>query len=371
MLTWVEIDTGAIKFNLRQFRKMIEKRTLLMPVIKANAYGHGFLEVAGICDKSPQVDRICVVNDDEALSLISHKIRKPVQILTFYETGCFKKTLKLAKKGVIFPLFSLKQAIFLNKVGDKAHKKIKVHIKVDTGASRVGLMTGHVIPFLKKVYKLKWLTVEGIYSHFAASEEDRMFTDHQMRKFHDLIAHIEKAGYNIPLKHFACSSAGILYPITRLDGVRLGLSLYGLYPEESSRKLIHLRPALSWRTKIIQIRTLPPLTKIGYGSSFTTKKITRIAVLPVGYWDGYDRRLSNNSDVIIKGKRCPVRGRICMNIMMVELHKKLRVKTGDTATLIGKSGRDKISTDDIAQRCSTINYEIIDRINPLLPRIIV
>lgn len=371
MQTWLEINADAITFNLRQFKNLIGKRIMLMPVVKANAYGHGFLEVARICDKSPKIDRICVVNDDEALCLINNNIRKMVQILTFYELNNTQKTLKLAKKSVIFPIFSLKQAVYLNKVGEKARKNIAVHIKVDTGASRVGLLPSEVISFLKNIKKFRRIKIEGVFSHFAASEEDKIFTEHQMHKFSALIKEIEREGFEIPLKHFACSSAAILYPKSRFDAVRLGLSLYGLHPEELSRKKIKLKTALSWRTKIIQVKTLPPWTKIGYGGSYTTKKRTRMAILPVGYWDGYDRRLSNNSYVLINGKRCPVRGRVCMNLIMVELPPQCKAQIGDTATLVGKSGREKITVDELAQKCSTINYEIVDRINPLLPRIIV
>lgn len=349
---------------------MVGKKTLLMPVVKANAYGHGFLDVARICDKSPQVDRICVVNDQEAHSLINQNIRKTVQILTFYDTNEAKNALKLAKKGIIFPLFSLKQAIFLNKIGERVGKKIKVHIKVDTGASRVGLLPKEVIPFLQKISKFKRLKIEGIFSHFAASEEDRVFTEHQMKNFDDLIRQIEDKGYKIPIKHFACSSASVLYPKSRMNAVRLGLSLYGLYPDELSRRKIKLQPALAWKTKIIQVRTLPAWTKIGYGGSFTTKKPTKIAVLPVGYWDGYDRGLGNNAYVLIGGKHCPIRGRICMNICMADVSSLNNVKPGDEAVLIGRQGNQSITADDLAKWANTINYEIVDRINPLLPRFV-
>ena len=369
MLTWVEIDAKAIKYNLRQFRKLIGHNKLLMPVVKANAYGHGFLEVAKICDKANEVDRLCVVNDDEALLLIQNKIKKPIIILTIYETDNVEKSLKLAKKSVIFPLFSLKQAEFLNRVGERADKNIKVHIKVDTGASRVGLSPKEVVPFLIQIKKFARLEIEGLFSHFASSEEDRIYTNYQIKCFTDVIKKTKTIGFDIPIKHFACSAASVLYPKARFDAVRLGLSLYGLYTEELSGKKIKLRPALSWYTKILQIRTLPPWTKIGYGGSYTTKKTTRIAVLPVGYWDGYDRRLSNNSFVLIGGKRCPVRGRVCMNIMMVELPKNIRAKIGDKAVLIGKDHSAEITADELAQKCRTINYEIVDRINPLIQRL--
>jgi alanine racemase len=197
-----------------------------------------------------------------------------------------------------------------------------------------------------------------------------MFTEYQLKQFDTVISHLEKQGVNIPIKHFACSSAGILYAQSRFNGVRLGLSLYGLYPDDSSRKKINLRPALSWCTKIIQIKTVPAWTKIGYGGTFTTKKITRLAIIPVGYYDGYDRRFSNTAAVVINGKKCPIRGRICMNLAIVDIS-GARAKAGDKVLLIGKSGKQSITVDDLAKVANTINYEIVDRINPLISRIVI
>ncbi len=368
MITWVEVDASAIRYNLHQFKKMIGKKIFLMPVIKANAYGHGFLEVAKICNKSSDVDVICVVNDSEAIHLIDNNISKPIMILTFYDLLNIKNLLKLAKKNVIFPVFSLEQAKLLNKVGERAHKKISIHIKIDSGASRVGLLPAETLQFIVKLQKYSNLKISGLFSHFASSEEDRVYTNYQIKNFNKLLGDLESKNILIPMRHFACSSASVLFPQARFDGIRIGLSLYGLYPEELSRKKVKLKPALSWYTKIIQIRNLPPWTKIGYGGSYTTKKSTRIAVLPVGYWDGYDIRFSNNSEVLIGGMRCPVRGRICMNIMMVELPKNLDVRVGDRVTLIGRDKKQFISIDELARKCKTINYEIIARINPLITR---
>ncbi len=369
MFTWLDINSNAIKYNLRQFKKIVGPKVQIMPVIKANAYGHGFLEVAKICDQAPETNRICVVNCDEALELITHKIKKPIVILTFFDTKNTEKALILAKKDTIFPLYSLKQAHFLNRIGDRARKKIRVHIKVDTGASRVGLLAKDVLPFIKKIRKMQRIEIEGLYSHFASSEEDRVFTEHQMMVFNDLSDKIKNAGIKIPIQHFACSAAGILYSKSRMNAVRVGLSIYGLYPDELSRKKINLRPALSWHTKIIQVRTVPAWTKIGYGGSYTTKKSTKLATLPVGYWDGYDRSLSNNGLVLIKGVHCHIRGRICMNICMVDVSSIKNVKAGDIATLIGTQKGKSITADDMAKWAKTINYEIVTRINPTILRV--
>jgi len=367
-LTWLEIDSQAIQYNLQQFRKLIGPNNLLMPVIKANAYGHGFLEMARICAQNKNVDRICVVNLDEALALIKNRIRKPIMILSFYDSD--KNKLQGAvKNNVIFPLYDLKQAEILNHLGKKNKKKIKVHLEVDTGASRTGVMPKEVLGFVKKMRNYPFLELEGIWSHFASSEEDPKYTHYQLKRFEQVIHILDKAGIKIPLKHMACSASTVLYPESRFNAIRLGLSLYGLYDASQIKNRIALKPALSWYTTIIQVKEVPSNTKIGYGGTYTTKKRTKLAIIPVGYWDGYDRKLSNQGEVIIYDQKCPIRGRICMNLSMVDVTGIKKVKVGDKVILIGKSTNQQITAEDLAKWQNTINDEIITRINPLLPRI--
>lgn len=370
MFTWVEINQKAIEHNLCQFKKLIGSKRLLMPVIKANAYGHGFLDIAKICAKSPVVDRICVVNDDEALLLLQHHKNKPIMILSFYELE-IKKALILAKNNVIFPLYSLEQAKFLNKVGELAKKRIKTHLKIDTGASRVGILLSETKKFIKKVANLKHLQIEGVWSHFASSETDLSYTKKQYHEFNQVNKILQKEGINPPLKHMSCSAAASVFTLKGFNAIRLGIGLYGLYPCKKSEEKINLKPALSWNTKIIQLKNVPAQTKIGYGGTYTTKHPTRLAILPIGYWDGMDRRMSNNGTVIIKGEKCPIIGRICMNLTMVDVSETKNVKIGDKAIVIGKSGKIKITADDIAKNIGTINYEVVDRINPLITRVII
>jgi len=364
----LEISKKSIEHNLKEFRKLIGKDRLLMPVIKANAYGHGFLEVGKICDKNKDVDRLCVVNDDEALELVKNKTKKQIMILSFYELDA-KKLLILAKKGVIFPLFSLEQAKLLNRVGEIVKKTVKVHIKIDTGASRVGVLPSDLKDFVKIVKNYKKIEIEGLWSHFASSEEDVEYTKKQYNNFIEAEKILKQEGIDPPIKHMSCSAATILFTLKGFNAIRLGLSLYGLYPDDKSRSKIKLKPALSWRTKIIQVKEVPTGTKIGYGGTYTAKIPTKIAIIPVGYWDGYDRRFSNNSWVLVHGKYCPVRGRICMNLSMVDVSHVTGVVAGDKVTLIGEDGESTITADDLAKWAGTINYEIVDRINPLLLRI--
>jgi len=370
MFTWLEVDARAIQYNLKQFRKLIGPKVLLMPVVKANAYGHGFLLVAKICQQAKEVDRICVVNLDEAIELIkAGTTQKPIIILSFYDLDK-AKLLKAIGRGVIFPIYRLDQAQALNKIGRLLNKKVKVHLKIDTGASRLGVLSKQAVDFAKKIKKYKFLNLEGLWSHFASSEESRAYTEKQIKIFNKVSEDLEKADIKIPIKHFACSAATALYQEAHFNAVRLGISLYGLYSAALARSKIKLKLALSWYTKIIQIKILSKGTRIGYGGTYIAKQETKLAILPIGYWDGYDRRFSNKGYVLIRGKKCPVRGRVCMNLTMVDVSGVSKIKVGDKATLIGRDRGQKITIDDLAKWADTINYEIADRINPFLPRIL-
>ncbi len=370
MLTKVLINKKAIEHNIKQFRNLVSKDILLMPVVKSNAYGHGMIEVAKICDLNSFVDKICVVNLDEAIILINNEIKKPIIILSFYELDT-KKIRVAIKNKVIFPVYLLEQINFLNKLAKTVGETVKIHLKIDTGATRIGVLPTEALKFAQEISRLKNLKLDGIWSHFASSEDDFEYTKKQQTVFEKTIDELERNNIYIPIKHFACSAATIFHNSARFNAVRLGLSLYGLYPNEKSKKIIELFPALSMNTKIIQIKTVKQNTKIGYGGTFITKQKTKIAVLPIGYWDGIDRKLSNNGSVIINGARCPIRGRICMNLTMVDVSKIKQVSVGDEVIIIGKQGKNIISADDLAKQIGTINYEVVDRINPLLPRIIV
>ncbi|MBI5221614.1 MAG: alanine racemase [Candidatus Magasanikbacteria bacterium] len=369
MLTWVEVNKQAIEHNLKQFKELIGAKTLLMPVIKSNAYGHGLIEVAKICQQSREVDRICVVNLDEAIELIQNGIKKPIMILSFYELDADK--IKIAiKNKVIFPIYRKDQIKLLQNTAKKLNHQVKIHLKIDIGTSRLGIFPNGTLNFARKIINSKNLILEGIWSHFASSETDREHTIKQKNIFEKTIDDLEQNKIFIPLKHAACSAATILHPDTHFNAIRVGISTYGLYPDKKSKKNIDLKPALSLNTKIIQVKTVPPNTKISYGGTFVTKKKTVVATLPIGYWDGLDRRMSNNGKVLINGQRCPILGRICMNLMMVDATKAKNIKVGQTATIIGQQKKHFISADEIARNIGTINYEIVDKINPLIKRVI-
>lgn len=370
MLTWLEINSRAIEYNLRQFKKILDKNTLLMPVIKSNAYGHGFFNTAQICQQSGEVDRICVVSLAEALALTEQKMySKPILILSFFDKE-IKQIKKAATKNIIFPIYTLADAKLLNRVGEQLKKPITVHIKIDTGTSRLGILASDAVQFIKQVKEMKWLYIEGLWSHFASSEEDAVFTKIQNELLSSVNTELKKQDIIIPIKHFACSAAITANTSLHHNAVRLGIGLYGLHANPT-KKIPKLKPALSWYTTVIQVKTVPAGTKISYGGTYTTKRPTKLAILPVGYFDGYDRKLSNQGHVLIQGKICPIRGRICMNLCMVEVETTTHVKAGDRVTLLGQDKKQKISAENLAKWCQTISYEIVARINPSIPRITV
>ena len=365
--TWLEINKSAINYNLKQFRKLIGPKVLLMPVIKSNAYGHGFLEVARILEHNKEVDRICVVNLEEAIKLIDFGLKKPIFILSFYQLDQQLLT-KAIKAQVIFSVYNKKQLQILNDIAKQIHRNVKIHLEIDTGVSRTGILPKATLPFIKEIQKYSHLSLEGIWSHFASSENNPQYTNYQLHKFQKIITQLEHNKINIPLKHMACTASSILYKESLLNGIRVGIGIYGLHDNKIIQQKIKLQRALSWYTTIIQIKELPPKTKISYGGTYTTKRKTKIAIIPVGYWDGYDRLFSNKAQVIIHNKKCPIRGRICMNLSMVDVTNVKGVKPGDKVILIGKSKNQEITAEDLAKWANTINYEIVTRINPLLAR---
>ena len=364
--SWVEISKSAILHNLAQYKRIVGKSVEVMPIVKSNAYGHGIIEVAKLV--APKVKWLGVVSLGEALELRKNNIRKRIFVLSYAPSRYLKEGIK---QQIDLPVYDLNYARLISQTAKKLNKIAKIHLKIDTGTSRVGVLPKDAVMFIQKVSELPNLKIEGIWSHFAASEENRNYTKFQLDNFNQVLGQLEKRGIRIPYKHFACSAATLIEPEAHFNLIRLGLSLYGLWPSVLAKQIalkrfpwLNLKPAMSWKTKIIQVKQLPKGTKVSYGCTYTTKKETKLAVIAVGYWEGYDRRLSGRGEVIIKGQRCPVLGRVCMNLTMVDVSKVKDIKAGDETILLGEG----ISAEDLAEKIGTINYEVVTRINPVLAR---
>ncbi|KKR99671.1 MAG: Alanine racemase [Candidatus Magasanikbacteria bacterium GW2011_GWC2_41_17] len=369
MLTWVEINKKALAFNLQQFHKKIGKGIEIIPVIKSNAYGHGFIEIARFCDTCKLINKIAVVNLAEALELRKNKIKKQIIVLSFFDFNELTGESASELKNISLPIYDIATAIKLNNFSKKSEFKIKIHLKIDTGASRIGFLPNELIKNIALLKKLNNLIIEGVFSHFASSEEDKKYTQKQKNIFDKTITKLKALGINPPMIHIACTAAALVTPQNQCNTVRLGIGFYGLYPSKKIKKIIKLKPVLSWHTRLIQVKDLSKNTLIGYGGTYKTRRKTLLGIIPVGYWDGLDRHLSNCGQVLFKGKKCGIIGRICMNLTMIDLA-GLNAKTGDKITLIGRQGKHEITADDLAQKIDTINYEVVTRINPQIKRIV-
>ncbi len=369
-LTWLEISRSSFVHNVKQFRKLVGHRTSIMAVVKSNAYGHGMVECAKVF-KSAGADWLGVANLDEALNLIHARLKAPIMVLSYFNQDNDQVRQGITAK-VRFPMYTLEQAHYLSAMSRRLNKRAMIHVKIDTGTTRLGVLPNGTVRFVQAIQKLPGLTLEGIFTHFADSENiNQAFTNKQLTAFQQTIKHLEQQGMHIPMRHAACSASTIMNPHTRLSMVRLGISLYGLSSVQNGFKnRISLKPGLSWYTRIIQVKTVSRGTTVGYGRIYRAKRPARIAVLPVGYYEGYDRSLSNNADVLVQGKRAPVRGRICMNLTMVDVTHIPKVRVGDKVVLLGHDGPEEMTANELAHQAKTIHYEIVSRINPSLPRII-
>lgn len=369
--SWIEIDSAALQHNIKTYKNIVAP-ALFAPVIKSNAYGHGMLEVAQICNQLPEVDMMCVVNIAEAIQLRHAGIQKPILVLSIFQHNLDAACIM----DIDVVIFDLALAHELNHIGIQHGKKIKVHIKIDTGLSRLGILAAQALAFVQVVAQLPYITIQGIFTHFADSEcEDQTFTNLQIERFNELLEKLGSHGIAIPLIHASCSAAAQANNKSHFTLARAGIGIYGLWPSQENKKMaqqlfpsLQLKPVLTWKTSIIQIKEIPAGSFVGYNRTHTTTRVTKTAILPIGYWDGYDRKLSNSGKVIINGQCAPIIGRVAMNLCIIDIT-DLQAQVGDKVTLLGNI--PGITAEDLAEQCQTINYEIVTRINPLLPRIIV
>ena len=360
--TWAEVNLSNLAYNLNQIKKMLAPYTKIMVVIKADAYGHGLIPIAKKL-VSCGVDFFGVASIDEGIKLRKAGVRLPILILG------------LMLKQDIAPIFRYRLTaavceeeltIALNNKARMFGKPMNVHIKVDTGMGRLGVLYRDAEQFIKKAHKLKFINIEGIFTHFALADTNKEFTLQQINLFERLIQRLNRDGINIPLMHAANSAAVFTHKLSHFNMVRPGLVIYGLYPKEDLK--INLKPVLSLKTKVIFVKRVPSGFGISYGHDYITKKETSIITLPVGYGDGYPRNLSNKAPVLIRGRRFKICGRICMDQIMVDVG-DYPVKIGDEAVLIGSQGKNKISAEELARISGTIPYEIVCGMGSRVPRI--
>lgn len=370
---WVEISASALRHNVREIRSHVSPSGV-MAVVKANAYGHGILEVAKTIIRD--VDWLGVDNIEEAAILRKNGITKPILIIGYIP---LERIRDCATYGCSFVAYNKETLRAIKKLKAK-QGSFNIHVKIETGTTRQGLEGEALASFVKEAAKIPSINIEGAYTHYANIEDttDSSYAMKQLKRFQREIGRIRQLGINVQILHTACSAAAILYPETRFDVTRLGISLYGHWPSKETlavarrvRTKLELKPALTWKTVVAQVKEVPKGTPISYGLTETLSRRSSVAVIPVGYWDGLDRKLSTVGYVLIRGRRCKILGRICMNMTIVDVTDVPTIKLGDEVVLIGAQGKERISAEDIASKIGTIQYEILTRINPLIERRIV
>ncbi len=364
---WAEIDLDAIAYNTRNIKQLIGHKDLIA-VVKANCYGHGVIDIIPTLLENG-VSRFAVAMISEALEIRENNITAPVMILGFTPLYLGEE---LINNDIVQTVYDLDYARELSKIALSLNKKAKIHIAMDTGMGRIGFLPNEKsIDDITEIYSLEGIDVVGIFTHFSTSDEkDKEYSHQQFTKMMSVMDELEKRGVDIPLKHEANSGAIIDLPSTYLDAVRAGIILYGYYPsDEVNKSNLALKPALTLKATITNVKTLEKDMYISYGRTFKTSDKTVVATIPVGYADGYIRKLGENGKVIIKDQFAPIIGRICMDQFMIDVTNIPDVKIGDEVILLGEKNNLKYNADDIAEKLGTINYEVTCMLKSRLPRV--
>lgn len=363
--TWAQINLKNLAFNFRQIKRVVGRKIKVLAAVKANAYGHGMVEVSRKLEESG-VDYLGVASIDEALVLRKAKIKTPIIVLGI---AFSKKEMQLAWKfKITLTVTDYKYAKILNSQIPLG-KQLKIHVKVDTGMGRLGIWHQEAKEEILKISKLERLNIEGVYTHLPSADTDLGFSRLQMRIFAALIDELKKNKVSIKIAHAANSVAACRISNPCFNMIRPGIMLYGIYPDAKVKNVIKLKPVLSLKTQITHLKEVDAGRSISYGRTYITNRKTKIATLPIGYADGYVRALSNKAKVIIRGRKFPVVGRVCMDQAMVDVGINSKVKKGDIVILIGSEAKQKISAEDLAFICDTIPYEITCWISSRVPRV--
>jgi alanine racemase len=370
-LVWLELDARAPDNNLKELRRCAGKNVLVCAVVKSNAYGHGASQMVKLLQNA---DWFAVNSLDEALELRSLGVQKPVLVLGYVPLSRLVEAVSADLRLTVYNFETIEALSTLDLQSGPVH----VHLKIETGTGRQGVLPSKVRGIITEIKRRPVIVLEGVSTHFANIEDtlNHEYAVRQLLVFKESLGVVREMGVNPPVIHTACTAAAILFPETHFTMLRCGIGLYGLWPSRETylstimgkRPVPELKPALKWKTKIVQIKTLAEGSNVGYGCTYKTTRETMLGVLPVGYSDGYSRALGNTAYVLINGKRAPVIGRICMNHTMIDLTDISGVELENEVVLLGSWGNETISAETMAGWAGTINYDIVSCINPLLER---
>lgn len=366
---YAAVNLDAVLYNLENMKKNISENTKIIAVLKADGYGHGAVPIAREIQSLPYIWGIAVATVEEGMELRNAGIQKPILILGYtyeedYDT--------IVREDFRPAVFKKSMAQKLSQAAVKAGKPVNIHIKIDTGMTRIGYRDPQRdVPEILEISRLPGIRIEGLFTHFArADETDPAPAYRQLEKYGEFLKKLEAAGLSIPLKHCSNSAGIIRIPEANLDAVRAGVILYGMYPsDEVEKEPVPLKPAMEIKSHIAYIKTVEPGTQVSYGGTYTTQRPTRIATIPVGYADGYARGLSNRGSILIHGRRAPILGRVCMDQFMVDVTEIPEAKELDEATLLGMDGEDCITMEELGDLSGRFNYEFACCISKRVPRI--
>ena len=376
-LNWVETDAGALRNNIAEFKRRLGQGPRLGAVVKSNAYGHGMIEVARVAAHAG-ADWLCVNNVEEGVALRDAGLTPPILVMGYVPLDALEAVVARGLQPVVYNPETLDR---LDAIASARGTTIPVHVKIETGTHRQGVLERDVPEFVARIGRARALALAGVTTHFANIEDstNHEFAESQIAAF-SRIADAIAASHREPfLRHSACSAAVLLFNRTHLDLARVGISLYGLWPSketyvsclERGKPSLDLRPVMTWKTRIAQVKQVPEGGYVGYGCTWRATRATTIAVLPVGYYEGYDRELSGLAHVLVRGKRAPIRGRVCMNMCMVDVTDVPSACLEDEVVLLGRQGDERVTAEQLAAWRGTIAYEIVSRIHPSLPRVVV
>lgn len=372
-LSCAEIDLGAIAHNLKELRRAARPRASLMAVIKANAYGHGAAEVARLA-ADEKADWLGVANFHEGMALRKARIQLPVLIFGYTPASLAPA---LQELDLTPSVYSVDMARALSENLTPGENPLNIHVKLDTGMGRLGILSTDdprtqekAFQEVKAIAALKPLHLQGLYTHFAnADSEDQSYSKTQLARFLEILSHLKASGVSPDIAHAANSAAVIDFPESHLDMVRPGISMYGSYPSSSMENRIRLKPAMTVKTRIIQLKNVPKGFKASYHMTWEAKAPTKIATIPIGYADGFNRLLSSKASMLVNGQRAKVAGRVCMDLTLLDVGHIPGVAVEDEVVVFGKQGKETLLVEELAQAAGTISYEIYTRIGDRIERI--
>ena len=364
VVTWAEIDLEAIRQNVRSFKRHVGAAVQIYAVVKANAYGHGAVPVAKAALEAGAA-RLAVHRLTEGIELRQAGLTAPILVMG-YTPPAGAQT--MVEWDLTPSCITTEFAQALSTQAAAQGKTIPLHVKVDTGMSRYGLLPAEVVPFLTAIAKLPAVSIEGLFTHFATADaSDQTWVRQQITTFDQVIASIQASGMDIPIIHASNSATTMKLPQAHYNAVRPGISMYGMNPSSEWEPVFDLHPALTLKSTVSRVRELPTGAGVSYGRTFVTSRPTTAALVPVGYGDGYHRILTNKGVVLVRGKRAPIIGRVCMDQFVVDVTGIPGVQQDDEVVLVGRQGDERISAEEIGRLAGSINYEVT---TGLLPRVV-